>query len=86
MDCVATGSVAPRLDIQELAKNKPMWYLYLKGMQAFQKRDAKSDRSYYTIAGIHGRPYTAYNGVEGRKPRDWEINRPSTRETRLSAS
>jgi len=31
-----------------------MWYLFLKGLQAFQKQDPKSERSYYAIAGIHG--------------------------------
>ncbi|KAK3377299.1 hypothetical protein B0T24DRAFT_701698 [Lasiosphaeria ovina] len=41
---------------------------------AFQRRDSKSDCSYYAIAGIHGRPYTAYNGVEGRHLVGREVN------------
>jgi len=44
-----------------------MWYLFLKGLQSFQREDAKSPRSYYAVSGIHGRPYTPYNEVVGRK-------------------
>ncbi|KAK0651104.1 hypothetical protein B0T16DRAFT_403180 [Cercophora newfieldiana] len=61
------GPVAPRLEIRDLVKNKAMWYLFLKGLQSFQREDAKSPRSYYAISGIHGRPYTPYNDVVGRK-------------------
>ncbi|KAK4455339.1 hypothetical protein QBC34DRAFT_460244 [Podospora aff. communis PSN243] len=61
------GPVAPRLEIRDLMQNKPMWYLFLKGLQAFQRVDPKNARSYYSIAGIHGRPYVPYNEVVGRK-------------------
>ncbi|KAK3314031.1 hypothetical protein B0H66DRAFT_537281 [Apodospora peruviana] len=67
------GPVTQRLEIRDLMRNKPMWYLFLKGLQSFQKEDAKLLRSYYAISGIHGRPYTPYNEVVGRELREDEI-------------
>ncbi|KAK1758806.1 Di-copper centre-containing protein [Echria macrotheca] len=67
------GPVAQRLEIRDLMQNKPMWYLFLKGLQAFQRQDAKNPRSYYAISGIHGLPFVPYNEVVGRKLDNSEI-------------
>ncbi|OCK73056.1 Di-copper centre-containing protein [Lepidopterella palustris CBS 459.81] len=60
-----TGSVYPRLEIRTLANNADQWNLYLLGMQRFQAVDQSDPLSYYQIAGIHGRPYVPWNGVQG---------------------
>ncbi|KAF2259452.1 Di-copper centre-containing protein, partial [Lojkania enalia] len=53
-----------RLEIRELEKNKDQWNIYLLGMRKFQSMDQKNKLSWYQIAGIHGRPHVAWDGVE----------------------
>lgn len=43
-------------------KNPTMYALYLLGLQEFKKMSQNDPLSYYQIAGIHGRPYTPWNG------------------------
>lgn len=57
------GGTALRLEIRELRKNNAQWNLFLLALNKFYARDQKSLTSYYQISGIHGRPYTPWNGV-----------------------
>ncbi|KAM7207522.1 Di-copper centre-containing protein [Naviculisporaceae sp. PSN 640] len=54
-----------RRDIQELwSEAGPEWDLYILALSAFQSVDENDDLSYFQIAGIHGRPFSAWNNVE----------------------
>ncbi|KAE8445423.1 hypothetical protein EG329_013436 [Mollisiaceae sp. DMI_Dod_QoI] len=68
----ADGSLPLRIEIRDLQKNADQWNLYLLGLDAFKKLDEKSDLSYYGIAGIHGRPYRPWGGVQGDNPSGWQ--------------
>ncbi|EMR83072.1 putative tyrosinase precursor protein [Botrytis cinerea BcDW1] len=68
-----SGSVPLRREIRDLQHNFPdQWTLYILGLQAFQQLDEKSDLSWYGIAGIHGRPYRPWGGVQGDNPAGWQ--------------
>ncbi|KAH7390588.1 hypothetical protein BKA66DRAFT_580691 [Pyrenochaeta sp. MPI-SDFR-AT-0127] len=54
----------PRLEIRELEHNKDQLNLYLLGLQRFQSTNQEDKLSYYQVAGIHGRPFIAWDGVE----------------------
>ncbi|KAK0712040.1 hypothetical protein B0H67DRAFT_647365 [Lasiosphaeris hirsuta] len=74
----ATASIPERKDVRDVfKKDKVMWELFLLGLYKFQQDGAK-DRSYFDIAGIHGEPYTAWNGVDrtvmGKKD-SWSLRR-----------
>ncbi|KXL44734.1 hypothetical protein M433DRAFT_166430 [Acidomyces richmondensis BFW] len=56
--------VQPRLEIRELQQNEDQWNLYLLGLARFQAVNESKELSYYRIAGIHGRPYVPWDGVE----------------------
>ncbi|CAG8657383.1 2553_t:CDS:2 [Dentiscutata erythropus] len=63
--------VYPRLDILDFYNNetyRPQFDLLVQGYQALQDRPYEDMRSYYQVAGIHGLPYTAYDGVTGANP------------------
>ncbi|KAF2822336.1 Di-copper centre-containing protein [Ophiobolus disseminans] len=63
----ATGGVFPRLEIRELQRaGGEMWNLFLLALTEFQAMDQKTIDSYFQIAGIHGMPWTSWDGVEGR--------------------
>jgi hypothetical protein len=49
----ATGATAPRLEIRTMAKNAPLWNLYLLAMQKFQAMPQSDPMSYYQIAGVY---------------------------------
>ncbi|TAQ88827.1 hypothetical protein B7494_g2828 [Chlorociboria aeruginascens] len=67
------GSVSLRIEIRDLQNNYPdQWNLYLLALDAFYKLDEKSDLSFYGIAGIHGRPYRPWGGVQGNNPNGWQ--------------
>ncbi|KAB8292555.1 hypothetical protein EYC80_008264 [Monilinia laxa] len=69
----ADGSVPLRREIRDLQRNFPdQWTLYILGLQAFQQLDEKSDLSWYGIAGLHGRPYRPWGGVNGDNPDGWQ--------------
>ncbi|KAF7890194.1 hypothetical protein EAF00_008509 [Botryotinia globosa] len=69
----ADGSVPLRREIRDLQRNFPdQWTLYILGLQSFQQLDQKSDLSWYGIAGIHGRPYRPWGGVQGDNPAGWQ--------------
>ena len=72
--------VYPRLEIRELERRRDQFNLYLLGLQRFQQVSQDDEFSYFKIAGkcctaryqakadlltgIHGRPFTAWAGVE----------------------
>ncbi|KUJ14577.1 tyrosinase precursor [Mollisia scopiformis] len=68
----ADGSFPIRIEIRDLQKNADQWNLYLLGLDAFKSLDETSDLSYYGIAGIHGRPYRPWGGVQGDNPGGWQ--------------
>ncbi|KAK3683147.1 hypothetical protein LTR37_020509 [Vermiconidia calcicola] len=55
--------VQPRLEIRQLEANADQWNIFLLGMRRFQQTDQSDIRSYYQIAGIHGRPFQPWNDV-----------------------
>ena len=61
----ASGSTQPRLEIRQLEQNADQWNLFMLAMQDFQNTDHSQTLSWYQIAGIHGMPYEAWNGVQG---------------------
>ncbi|KAL0254953.1 hypothetical protein SLS55_009477 [Diplodia seriata] len=56
--------VQPRLEIRDLAKNEFQWNLFLLAMQRFQQTDQDERTSWYSVAGIHGKPYQTWDGVQ----------------------
>ncbi|KAF2639969.1 Di-copper centre-containing protein [Massarina eburnea CBS 473.64] len=58
-------TVYPRLEIRQLEKNTVQWNVFLLGLQRFQNVSQEDKLSYFQIAGIHGRPWVAWDGVEG---------------------
>jgi tyrosinase len=68
------GSVPLRRELRDLQQNFPdQFNLYLLGLQAFHTTlPETNDLSYYGIAGIHGRPYRPWGGVEGDDPDGWQ--------------
>ncbi|PVF98760.1 Di-copper centre-containing protein [Serendipita vermifera] len=68
MTIITTGvptpaPLSPRLEIRTLFQDREMMDLYLLGLNRFQNADSKDPLSYYQVAGIHGRPYVAWDGV-----------------------
>lgn len=57
------SGTALRLEIRQLRKNNAQFNLFLLALNKFYARDQTSLTSYYQISGIHGRPYTPWNGV-----------------------
>ncbi|KAK3367218.1 hypothetical protein B0T24DRAFT_669551 [Lasiosphaeria ovina] len=60
-----TGERPSRLDINALhAQGGPAWDLFVQALSVMQTASESDWVSYYQIAGIHGIPLKAYNGVE----------------------
>lgn len=57
------GDIAPRLELHDLMQNEDQWTIYLLALQSFQTTDPSNPLSWYQIGGIHGAPYTEYNGI-----------------------
>lgn len=55
--------VQTRLEIRRLEQNVDQWNIFLLGLVRFQATDQSDLTSYYQIAGIHGRPYSAWDNV-----------------------
>ncbi|KAK4453979.1 Di-copper centre-containing protein [Podospora aff. communis PSN243] len=65
-----TGHRPARQNINNLyALGGPHWDLYVLALSAFQEVNETDPLSYSSIAGIHGEPYSAWNGV-GHVPGD----------------
>ncbi|KAF1964516.1 Di-copper centre-containing protein [Bimuria novae-zelandiae CBS 107.79] len=62
----ASGGIHPRVEVRDLenAGGEP-WNLFLLAMREFQAMDQHVIDSWYQIAGIHGMPRYAWDGVEG---------------------
>ncbi|ORY14554.1 hypothetical protein BCR34DRAFT_599107 [Clohesyomyces aquaticus] len=61
-----SGHVPVRREIRDLQTNFPdQWNVYILGLRSFQLTDQSDPVSFYQIAGIHGRPYVPWQGVEG---------------------
>ncbi|KAK7988124.1 hypothetical protein PG989_008439 [Apiospora arundinis] len=60
----ATGQRPVRQNVNTFAASGgPQWDLFILGLQAFQAAPESDQLSYFGIAGIHGRPFVAWNGV-----------------------
>lgn len=60
----ANGAAPPRLEIRQLRKNNAQWNLYLLALNEFYYTKKQTElTSYYQVAGIHGRPFTTWDGV-----------------------
>ena len=57
------NSIQQRLSIQTLQKNDQQWHLYLISLNRLQDMDQAQKLSYYQVAGIHGRPFIPWDGV-----------------------
>ncbi|KAF2733266.1 Di-copper centre-containing protein [Polyplosphaeria fusca] len=63
----ANGHAGIRREVRDLQNNYPdMWTVYIHGLRAFQQADEADTLSFYQVAGIHGKPYKAWNEAEGR--------------------
>ncbi|CAG8613985.1 656_t:CDS:2 [Gigaspora margarita] len=63
--------IYPRLDIIDFYDNEtyqPQFDLLIQSYQALKERPYEDMRSYYQVSGIHGLPYSAYDGVTGSNP------------------
>ncbi|KAK8014508.1 tyrosinase precursor [Apiospora arundinis] len=59
-----TGERPARKNINDLhATGGPAWDLYILGLSELQNRSESDPLSYFQIAGIHGRPFISWNGV-----------------------
>lgn len=58
---IKTFGVQSRQEIRQLQKNADQWNIFLLGMKRFQETDQSDMKSYYQIAGIHGRPYVPWD-------------------------
>lgn len=60
---VPNNGVQTRMEIRTMAQTEPdMYNVYLLGLQEFMAVDQTNPYSYYQIAGIHGRPYSPWQG------------------------
>lgn len=58
------GQAFSRLEIRDLQANRAdQWNLYLLGLRRFMQTTQSNVLSYYSVAGIHGRPYRAWDNV-----------------------
>ncbi|KAF1911531.1 hypothetical protein BDU57DRAFT_461208 [Ampelomyces quisqualis] len=60
------GNVPVRREVRDLKENYPdQWNLYLLGLAALEWSDQNDSLSYYSLAGIHGRPYRTWGNAPG---------------------
>ncbi|CZT14535.1 related to tyrosinase precursor (monophenol monooxygenase) [Ramularia collo-cygni] len=64
---ISISGFAPqaRLEIRQLESKRDVWNIYLLGLRRFQAVNQTDRLSYYRIAAIHGRPYRAWDNVQG---------------------
>ncbi|KAK4190860.1 putative tyrosinase [Podospora australis] len=59
-----TGQPPPRLNINLLSTQAgPQWDLYILALSELQALNETDETSYFALAGIHGFPHSAWNGV-----------------------
>jgi tyrosinase len=61
----ATGERPTRQDIQVFKDSGAAFDLFVLALQTLQERSQDDKYSWYQFAGIHGRPYIAWGGVQG---------------------
>ncbi|POS84884.1 hypothetical protein EPUL_005609 [Erysiphe pulchra] len=59
------GSIPLRREVRDLEKDEDSWTLFILGMDQMQHVNQNERSSWYSLAGIHGRPFKSYDGVEG---------------------
>ncbi|CAG8460731.1 6657_t:CDS:2 [Scutellospora calospora] len=70
--------VEPRLDAWDFYDDTYQFDLFIQGYRAIQDRSYEDMKSFYQVSGIHGLPYTAYDGVTSHntyKPSEWSHGR-----------
>ncbi|PPQ98988.1 hypothetical protein CVT26_014415 [Gymnopilus dilepis] len=64
-----SGGAPNRLEINDFVKHEKFFSLYVQALHLLQTRGTQDDPgSFFQIGGIHGIPYTAWDGVMGDKP------------------
>ncbi|MCJ1361156.1 hypothetical protein MMC16_000253 [Acarospora aff. strigata] len=61
----ATGQRPFRQEISSFQNSGPAFDLYILSFQRFVQQNNTNLLSYYQVAGIHGQPYVAWDGVNG---------------------
>ncbi|KAH6668831.1 hypothetical protein B0J14DRAFT_151352 [Halenospora varia] len=59
-----TGARPARRNILDLQNDVPTWSLYIQALNTMQQASEDDMLSYFQVAGIHGRPYYAWDGYE----------------------
>nr|BAF74396.1 tyrosinase [Pholiota nameko] len=66
-----SGTVANRLEINDFVKNDKFFSLYIQALQVMSSVPPQENvRSFFQIGGIHGLPYTPWDGITGDQPFD----------------
>ncbi|GAO18365.1 hypothetical protein UVI_02044090 [Ustilaginoidea virens] len=60
----SNGSLPLRLEVRQMRDDRYRWDLFILALSMFQYADQENPLSWYQIAGIHGVPFTTWNGVE----------------------
>ncbi|KAK6516199.1 hypothetical protein TWF506_006109 [Arthrobotrys conoides] len=60
-----SGPVPVRQDFKEFIKDDTRKNLYLLALKRMMEKSQSDPTSHYQVAGIHGRPYVAWDGVRG---------------------
>ncbi|PVH82540.1 Di-copper centre-containing protein [Cadophora sp. DSE1049] len=59
-----TGARPARRNILDMQNDIPTWSLYIQSLTAMQEVPEGDLLSWFQIAGIHGRPYISWDGIE----------------------
>ncbi|OAQ82229.1 tyrosinase [Purpureocillium lilacinum] len=66
------GPVPPRLNINDMQANGgPAWDLFLRSLRAMYDMAPSDQRSWFQIAGIHGKPYVEWNNAGPERSDGW---------------
>ncbi|KAK6361388.1 hypothetical protein TWF730_005121 [Orbilia blumenaviensis] len=65
---ITWNGIQQRRNWNDFAADADLLNLFLCGLEAMQAMDQNDQESYFLIAGIHGAPYRAWNGVQGSNP------------------
>ncbi|KAG5918288.1 hypothetical protein E4U42_006925 [Claviceps africana] len=60
----SNGTLPLRMEVRSMRDNNYKWDLFILGLSMFQFTSQDDPLSWYQIAGIHGVPFTTWNGVE----------------------
>ncbi|KAK6351377.1 hypothetical protein TWF718_004538 [Orbilia javanica] len=65
---ITWNGIQQRRNFNDFAADADLLNLFLCGLEALQAMDQNTRESYFALAGIHGAPYRAWNGVTGSNP------------------